>query len=286
VILGTILSALRAKGERLQDQVYLSVGAGSAGFGAFELLQRALEEEGLGREEARQRILVCDSRGLVHAGRGDLNQLKRRMAAPAELAAWGDGSGSVTTQEVIAAARPTVMIGATGQPDTFTEELVRPLLEFTDRPVIMPLSNPTSRSEATPEQLLHWTDGRALVATGSPFEPVDHDGVRRRIAQCNNVYIFPAMGLGITAVNARRVSEGMFLAAARALAELSPAIEDPNAALLPPLTSIREASRRVAVAVALAAQADGTADLLSEEDLQAKITDAMWEPAYRELVPA
>lgn len=285
VILGTILSALNAKGERLADQVFLSVGAGSAGFGAFELLLMALQEEGLTREEAKQRVLVCDSRGLVHAGRGDLTPLKARMQADAELAKWGDGSGRVTTEEVIANARPTVMIGTTGQPGTFTEELVRPLLEFTDRPVILPLSNPTSRAEATPAELLAWTDGRALVATGSPFDAVDFEGQERTIAQCNNVYIFPAMGLAVSSVNARRISERMFLAAARALAKHSPAIDDPTAALLPPLTKIREVSRSVAKAIALAAQEDGTADRLSQEDVDEKIECEMWEPAYQELVP-
>jgi malate dehydrogenase (oxaloacetate-decarboxylating) len=177
-------------------------------------------------------------------------------------------------------AKPTVMIGATGQPNTFNEALVRPMLEFTERPIVMPLSNPTSRAEATPTEILAWTDGRALIASGSPFDPVVHDGVTHNIAQCNNIYIFPAMGLGVGAVNARRVSEDMFLACAYALAKESPARGGLHNPLLPPLTQIREVSKRTAKAIALAAQKDGTADVVSEEEVVARIECKMWEPEY------
>ena len=285
VILGTILSAIRAKGERLEDQVFLSVGAGSAGFGSVQLMVAALIRLGLSEEEARERIFVTDSKGLIFEGRAGVTGMKASMQQPASRSEWAGADGLVATDEVVRRARPTVLIGATGQPNTFTEELVRPMLEFTERPVVMPLSNPTSRAEATPTQILDWTDGRALVASGSPFDPVVRDGVVHRIAQCNNVYVFPAMGLGISAVNARRVSENMFLACAQALAEESPAIGDLSQPLLPPLPRIREVTRLTAKAVALAAEEDGTADIVSMEELDARIDCQMWEPKYERYRP-
>jgi len=280
VILGTILSAVQAKGERLQDQVFLSVGAGSAGFGAFALLMRALESKGLTPEEAHARVFVTDSKGLIFEGREGVTPMKKTMQQLASFSEWAGPDGRVATEEVVRRAKPTVMIGATGHANTFNEALIRPMLEFTENPVIMPLSNPTSRAEATPAEILEWTDGRALIASGSPFEPVVYEGETRVIAQCNNIYIFPAMGLGVGAVNARRVSEGMFLACAYALAKESPARDGLHNPLLPALPQIREVSKRTAKAIALAAQKDGTADVVSEEEVVARIECKMWEPEY------
>lgn len=280
VILGTILSGVHAKGEKLEEQVFLSVGAGSAGFGAFQLLISALQNKGLSAEEARARVFVTDSRGLIFEGREGVTAMKETMQQRASLGEWAGEGGLVSTEEVVKRARPTVMIGATGHPNTFTEALVRPMLQFTERPIVMPLSNPTSRAEATPKELLEWTDGKALIASGSPFDPVEYEGVVHNIAQCNNIYIFPAMGLGVGAVNARRVSENMFLACAYALAEESPAREGLELPLLPPLPQIREVSKRTAKAIALAAQEDGTADMVSEEEVVARIECKMWEPEY------
>ena len=285
VILGTILSALRAKGERLEDQVILSVGAGSAGFGASQLMVRAMMKAGLTEEEARGRIFVTDSRGLIFEGRTGVSGMKVIMQQPASRVAWAGSNGQVSTEALVHHARPTVLIGATGQPGTFTEELVRPLLGFNDRPVVMSLSNPTLRAEATPAEILDWTDGRALVASGSPFAPVHRDGVVHQVSQCNNIYVFPAMGLGICAVNARRVSEDMFLACAYALAEESPAILDLEQPLLPRLPQIREVTMRTAKAIALAAQADGTADIVPEEELDERLHRQMWEPEYERYRP-
>jgi malate dehydrogenase (oxaloacetate-decarboxylating) len=285
VILGTILSAVNAKKERLVDQVFLSVGAGSAGFGAFELLMRALINKGLTEAEARSRVFVTDSKGLIFEGREGITPMKKTMQQLASFGEWAGPDGRVPTEEVVRRAKPTVMIGATGSPNTFSEALVRPMLEFTERPVIMPLSNPTSRAEATPAEILEWTDGRALIASGSPFDPVEVDGVVHHIAQCNNIYIFPAMGLGVCAVNARRVSEKMFIACAEALAKESPALAGLDRPLLPPLPSIREVSKRTAKAIALAAQADGTADMVSEDEVVARIECKMWEPEYARYRP-
>jgi malate dehydrogenase (oxaloacetate-decarboxylating) len=178
------------------------------------------------------------------------------------------------------------MIGATGSPGTFTESLVRAVASGCERPVILPLSNPTSRAEAVPADILEWTDGRALIATGSPFGAVEYGGQTRVIAQCNNVYIFPAMGLGVRAVNARRVTESMFMAAAEALSECSPAKTDASATLLPPLTEIRSVARYIACAVARCAQDEGLADLVDAEELDARIERTMWEPCYKDYLPA
>ena len=176
-----------------------------------------------------------------------------------------------------------MLIGTSGQPGTFTEDLIRTMARHVRRPAIFPLSNPTSRCEATPADLLLWTEGRALVATGSPFADVVLDGKRFSIAQCNNSYIFPGLGQGVIASGARRVSDAMFLAAARALAELSPARSDPTAALLPPLEQIVPVSRRVAAAVAAEAQAGGLIAPGPAEDLDRRIAARWWEPRYQRM---
>ncbi|RKZ09764.1 NAD-dependent malic enzyme, partial [bacterium] len=285
VILGTILAAVSAKGESLTDQVFLSVGAGSAGFGAALLVRQAMVRRGLTPDEARRRVLVTDSRGLLFEGRKDMTPLKTKIQQDSGFASdWLNEDGLVPLDSVIENTRPTIMIGATGRAGTFDETLVRKMAAGCDRPVIMPLSNPTSRAEAVPADLLKWTDGKALVATGSPFGPVETADGTRVIAQCNNVYVFPAMGLGIRAVNARRVTDSMFMAAAEALASCSPATDDPSAPLLPPLPGIRSLARTMAAAVARCAQEEGIADLLGENELMSRIDDAMWEPCYKEYV--
>jgi malate dehydrogenase (oxaloacetate-decarboxylating) len=287
VILGTILAAVKAKGESLSDQVFLGVGSGSAGFGAALLLRRVLVDEGLDEVQARQRILMSDSRGLLYHGRDAVNAVKEQIAQAADFAEdWRDESGYVPIQTLAEKAKPTVVFGATGRAGTFDETFVREIATHCERPVIMPLSNPTSRAEAVPADLLEWTESRALIATGSPFRPVESGGRTHEIAQCNNVYIFPAMGLGVRAVNARRVTDSMFLAAARALAETSPALEDPTASLLPPLTSIREVADQIAMAVARCAQAEGIADIVDDAGLRERIRTTRWTPCYREYVPA
>jgi len=173
-----------------------------------------------------------------------------------------------------------VLIGLSTSGGAFTEAVVREMARQVARPIILPLSNPTARSEARAEDLIRWTGGRALVATGSPFAPVEFEGRRIPIAQCNNVYIFPAVGLGVVAARARRVTDGMMLAAARALGEWSPALKDPNAALLPGLGEIREVARGVALAVGMAAQRDGVAEATTSEELHARIVATQWVPEY------
>jgi malate dehydrogenase (oxaloacetate-decarboxylating) len=287
VILGTILAAVKAKGEKMSDQVFLGVGSGSAGFGAALLIRRLLEEEGLTRRQALERVLLTDSRGLLYRGREGITALKEQIAQAEDFEPdWRDPSGLVSVQTLAEQARPTVVFGATGRAGTFDEAFVREIAAHCDRPVIMPLSNPTSRAEATPRDLLEWTDGRALIATGSPFEPVKYGGKTRRIAQCNNVYIFPAMGLGVRAVNARRVTDAMFMAAARALADTSPAIEGLDEPLLPRLTGIRDVADHIASAVARCAQEEGIADIVGGSELERRIKATRWAPCYREYIPA
>lgn len=287
VITGTVMSALAAKGEAIEDQVFLTVGAGSAGFGASQLLLLALKSRGLSEAEARRRLLVTDSKGLLFEGRDGMTPLKKSIQQRAETAApWIDGQGRVPLATVIEKAHPTVLIGATGHANTFTKEMIQALSSHCEMPTILPLSNPTSKAEATPADLLKWTGGRALVATGSPFPPVAVDGRERSIAQCNNIYIFPALGLGIRAVNARRVTDGMFMACAVALSELSPALSDHEASLLPPLTEIRTTARYIAKAVAHQAMREGVADLVTDVELDERIDCAMWEPRYRTYIPS
>ena len=244
VTTGSLLAAVAATGGRLQDQRVAILGAGSAGCGIAEQLVAAMVEEGLPVSDARSRFFLVDRPGLLHDGIAGLQPAQQRLVQPqAGVEAWRTRPGeAITLFDVVRHARPTILIGVSGQPGVFTEEIVRTMAGLVDRPIIFPLSNPTSRSEASPTDLLAWTDGRALIATGSPFDDVTHDGRRYPIAQCNNSYIFPGVGLGVLAVKARRVNDAMLMAAARALASCSPARNDPSASLLPPLTESRAVS--------------------------------------------
>jgi malate dehydrogenase (oxaloacetate-decarboxylating) len=183
-------------------------------------------------------------------------------------------------EDVVREAHPTILIGTAASPGAFTESIVREMARHTERPIIFPLSNPTSKSEANPADLIAWTDGRAVVATGSPFADVQYGSRTIEIGQCNNMFIFPGVGLGVIASGARLVSDGMFVAAARALSTCSPARRDPSLALYPPLEEVREVSRQVAVAVGATAITEGLAPQMSSADLEARIKQAMWEPRY------
>jgi malate dehydrogenase (oxaloacetate-decarboxylating) len=189
-------------------------------------------------------------------------------------------AGEIPLAEVVRQVRPTVLIGVSSQAGAFTQDVVRAMAQGVDRPIIFPLSNPTSRSEAVPVDLLDWTEGRALIATGSPFGDVVYRGRTIPISQCNNSYIFPGVGLGVVTSGARRVTDEMFLAAAQALGECSPALRDPGAPLLPSLTEIRAVSRRIAVAVGSAAQRQGVAEPTTPEELEQRVAARQWQPRY------
>ena len=282
VTTGTILAAIAASGGELKDQRIAMLGAGSAGVGICLQLKQALMLSGMSEAEARSHFYVIDRDGLLYSGRSDLDELRQQLAqSPENLKDWDcNVSGSFSFADVVSNGKPGVLIGATGQAGAFTEEIIREMAKHVERPVIFPLSNPTSRAEATPTVLLEWTNGMAVIATGSPFDAVDYKGITHTIAQCNNSYIFPAMGLGILASQARRVTDSMFMAAAMALKETSPALKDPNASLLPSLTTIREVGRQIASAVAIAAIEAGVADPLSPEEIDQRIEQTMWKPEY------
>lgn len=286
VTTGTILAAVAAAGGSLEDQRFVMLGAGSAGVGISEQLIRTMVRDGISEPEARARFYVLDRSGLIHNGRADLDDVHQPIAQDVEnLKAWDcDVSSSITFADVVRNCQPTVLVGATGQPGAFGEDIVRDMAAHCERPVIFPLSNPTSRAEATPADLLNWTEGRAIVATGSPFDPVEYQGVTHEIAQCNNSYIFPAMGTAILAVRARRVTDEMFAAAAVALKECSPALKTPHASLLPPLAGIRTVARHIALAVAEEAQQQGVADKTPADALEQRVDDTMWAPEYQPYV--
>jgi len=283
VACGAILSAVRVSGRRLRDQQIVMLGAGSAGVGVADFLREAMVADGLSEQEARSRFWLIDRDGLLHSQRTDLSAEQRVYAQPAERLANFPRSAAnhhVGLSEVIHQVDATILIGLSTLPGAFSESIVREMACKCPRPIILPLSNPTSKSEAVPEDLIRWTDGRALVATGSPFPDVHYQGRTIRIAQCNNVYIFPAMGLALLATQARRVTDRMFLAAARSLAAQSPAIADPSAPLLPALTSLRQAAIEIAFTAAEQAQRDGLAPQTTPEALRNAITSAQWAPQY------
>jgi malate dehydrogenase (oxaloacetate-decarboxylating) len=281
VTTGTLLAAVAKAGGRLRDQRVAILGAGSAGCGVAEQLVAAMVEEGRTEAEARARFFLIDRPGLLHDALQGLRTFQRKLAQPKDrVAAWQTAEAHpISLLDVVKNARPTILIGTSGQPGTFTEEIVRMMVKDVERPIIFPLSNPTSRAEATPADLIAWTEGRALIATGSPFEDVSHEGRRFPIAQCNNSYIFPGLGLGILASGARRVSNAMFMAAARALADYSMAGSEPEA-LLPPLAESRQVSRAIALAVAAAAGDDGLAPARKVEELERLVDAKIWQPRY------
>jgi malate dehydrogenase (oxaloacetate-decarboxylating) len=287
VAVGAILSAVRVSGRQLRDQHIVMLGAGSAGTGVADFLRAALVAEGLSEAEARSRFWLVDIDGLLHSQRTDLSAEQQIYAQPAERVANfppTQTGGRIGLADVIKQINATILIGLSTVSGAFSEPIVREMARKCERPIILPLSNPTSKSEAVPEDLLQWTDGRALVAAGSPFPNVNYKGREIRIAQCNNVYIFPAMGLAISATRLKRVTDGMFLAAAHALAKQSPAQADPSAPLLPLLTGLRGAAVEIAFAAAQQAQREGFAPAASPETLRSAIASAQWAPHYRSYV--
>jgi len=280
--LGAILAAVKVVGSSLKDQQIVMLGAGSASVGVADYLRAALVQEGLSEVEARSRFWLVDKDGLLHGGRTDLTTEQRVYAQPSDrVSDWPRTSGGkIGLADVIGQIRATILIGLSTVGGAFTESIVREMARKVEHPIIFPLSNPTSSSEAKADDLIRWTEGRALVATGSPFAPVPWNGRKIPIAQCNNVYIFPAIGLGVVAAGAKRVTDAMMLAAARALADNSPALRDSSASLLPALTDVRRVAVEVAVAVGLEAQRTLLAPQTTEAELRQRVVRAQWAPAY------
>ncbi len=283
VALGTLFSAVAAAGSTLRDQTVAILGGGSAGCGIAEQIVAGMVEEGLSDREARDRIYIVDRPGLLHDGMTGLSAFQEKLRQPqARVGGWtrSGPDGGITMLDVAQQAEPSVLIGVSGQPGLFTENIIRAMAKNAERPIVFPLSNPTSRMEAAPSDVIAWTDGRALVATGSPIDPVSHDGRSFPIAQCNNTYIFPAVGLGVLASGAARVTDEMMRAAARSLGASAPTSTDPTGALLPPLPEIRRVSRDLAAAVGAMAQSQGHAPKTSPEELRRRIDQRFWDPAY------
>ncbi|MGL6159199.1 NAD-dependent malic enzyme [Microbulbifer sp.] len=278
VCVGTILSACQAKGEKIGNQKVVLVGAGSAGCGIAEQIIKAMIDQGLTDTEARARLFMVDRNGLLTTDMDGLYDFQARLAQnPKDL----EGVNGWSLQQIIGQVRPTVLIGVSGQGGLFTQGVIETMQAGCARPVVLPLSNPTSRAEATPEQILEWTNGQALVATGSPFKPVTVNGETYPIAQCNNVYIFPGVGLGVIAAGATRVTESMLMAASKALASQAPINTTGENILLPRLSTIRELSKKIAFDVARQAQSDGVALVSEAEDLVSAIEQNFWYPRYR-----
>jgi malate dehydrogenase (oxaloacetate-decarboxylating) len=279
VVLGALSTAMNVSGGRLADQQVVLLGAGSAAIGVADMIRTAMVADGLSDGDAGTRFWVIDVNGLLVSSRTDLSAEQRRYARdPRDVADWGL-TGPAALADVVAHVPAGVLIGLSTVGGAFTESVVRTMAGHVDRPVIFPLSNPTSRSEADPADLAAWTDGRALVATGSPYPAVSVGGRSVEVAQSNNVYVFPAMGLAVTAARARRVTTGMMVAAARALGSFVAASDDADA-LLPPVGVMREAAVEVAVAVGLAAVSEGVAPAASEAELRAAVARCRWTPAY------
>jgi malate dehydrogenase (oxaloacetate-decarboxylating) len=280
VTLGALHGAAKVAGRPLSQQQIVMLGAGSAGIGVLDMIRREIVNQGLSEDAARERIWVVDVDGLLTDDRTDLSAEQRDFAQPADrVSGWGL-SEPAQLADVVHRVDVGVLLGLSTAAGAFTESIVREMAGKTKRPIIFPLSNPTSRAEAHPAELDHWTDGRALIATGSPFAPLHRNGVERPVAQCNNVYIFPAMGLAVTAAQATRVTDEMMRVAAATLGEASPALADPDQSLLPAWVDVPDVAVRIAHAVAVQAVADGVAPQRSSEELTERITQVRWLPVY------
>jgi malate dehydrogenase (oxaloacetate-decarboxylating) len=282
VTLGAVIGASKVANIKISEHQIVFVGAGSAAIGVADYLRFAMLSEGLSEEEARARFWIIDKDGLLNSDRSDLTEEQRTYArGRSKIADWSrSGQGQIGLAEVISKIKATVLIGLSTVRGIFSEAIVREMAGKTERPIIFPLSNPTSHSEAEPADLIAWTEGRALIATGSPFSPVKYDGKTIEIAQCNNVYIFPAVGLGLAASAARRVTDKMLLAGANALGENSPALKDPTAALLPGVQNLPDIAREIAFAVGVAAQQADLAPKVEETEFRRRVAESQWMPQY------
>ncbi|NHI01800.1 MULTISPECIES: NAD-dependent malic enzyme [Oceanimonas] len=282
VTLGSLIAACQASGSKLSEKKVAFLGAGSAGCGIAEQIVAQMKAEGLSDAKARERVFMVDRFGLLTDNMPNLVDFQRPLAQSLEnLQDWDVAGDNISLLEVMQNAKPDILIGVSGQPGLFTKEVIQTMHAHCERPIVFPLSNPTSRVEATPEDIINWTDGKALVATGSPFAPVEYKGTLYEIAQCNNSYIFPGIGLGVLACGAKRVTDAMLMASSRALAACSPLAKDGEGALLPPLSEIQQVSRHIAKMVAKTAQLQGQALQTSDAVLDKAIDDNYWTPEYR-----
>ncbi len=282
VTLGTILAACRMKKQRLSEMNVAFVGAGSAGCGIAEMLIQQMVYEGISDSQARKQVFMVDRFGLLTEGMEGLRDFQQRLQqSVSDLADWTFSGDYPSLLDVMHCAKPDVLIGVSGQPGLFTEQVISAMKQNCELPIIFPLSNPSRQVEARPEQVIEWTDGEVVIATGSPFKPVEYKGKVFAIAQCNNAYIFPGIGLGVVAAKAKLISDEMLMAASNALADASPMVNTGEGALLPPLEAIAQISRDIAFAVAKVAMAQGLALELSDEALKQSIERNFWKAEYR-----
>jgi malate dehydrogenase (oxaloacetate-decarboxylating) len=287
VNLAAVLAGVRTTGMPLREHRVVVFGSGTAGIGVADQLRAAMVLEGLSDAQAASRIWCLDRHGLLTDDMAGMNDFQRRYARPApDVQGWAHDRalGGIGLAEVVRRVRPTILIGTSTCHGAFGEQVVREMAAHVDRPVILPMSNPTHLAEAVPADLIRWTDGRALVATGSPFEPVTHDGLTYAIGQANNALVFPGLGLGVIAARATRVTDGMVLAAARSVADLVDT-SMPGSSLLPEVEGLRATSAAVAAAVARAAQRDGVAGVAVDGDMEDRVRQQMWNPVYRPVLP-
>ncbi len=277
----TLISAINVSGVPLEQQTIVVFGFGSAGLGITNLLAQFIEDRGLSKEEARARFYAIDQYGLITEDRQNVEAEQLPYARKRhEVQSWKQANGEITLLDVVRHVKPTVLIGVSGQPGTFTEQVVREMAKYSSRPVIFPLSNPISCSEANPQDLMNWTEGRALIGTGSPFPPVEFAGKKTPVAQTNNSYIFPGLALGIVASRARLVSDSMVNAAAKELIRHLPTQRDKQASLLPPISQARQLGRFIGEAVGRQAMQDGLAQIQSEDALNHELDANIWDPQY------
>ncbi|EKC5521227.1 TPA: NAD-dependent malic enzyme [Vibrio parahaemolyticus] len=282
VTVGSLLAACKAAGTQLSKQRITFLGAGSAGCGIAEAIIAQMVSEGISDEKARSQVYMVDRWGLLQEGMPNLLDFQQRLVQKhSNTKEWENEGNGFSLLDVMLNAKPTVLIGVSGAPGLFSQEVIEEMHKHCKRPIVFPLSNPTSRVEATPNDIIRWTNGEALVATGSPFDPVVHEGRTYPIAQCNNSYIFPGIGLGVLAVNAKRVTDEMLMESSRALATCSPLAINGRGALLPPLEEIHLVSKKIAFAVAKKAIEQGVALEITDEALNDAIDQAFWQPVYR-----
>ncbi len=284
VTVGTLLASCLTQKTALKDHRIVFVGAGSAGCGIANQIISHMMKDGLSKDEALQRVYLISSEGLLVERMEGIRDFQQDFVKPLSMVgSWSSkNDGSISLLDVVKNAKPTILIGVSGQPGLMSEEIIKSMYENCQKPIVMPLSNPTSRVEAHPNDIIKWTEGNASVSTGSPFAEFSFAGKIHKFAQCNNAYIFPGIGLGVIACRSKRVTEKMFMAASDALAICSPLVKGDGKDLLPALGDIKEVSIIIAIAVARQAMSEGVADLISDDKLNQRIDASFWKPEYRE----
>lgn len=282
VAVGTILAACKSKNAKLSEQNVAFVGAGSAGCGIAEQIIKQMCSEGISDAQARSQVYMVDRFGLLTQGMQGLRDFQERLMQSTEnIADWSYSGEYASLLDVMNCAKPGILIGVSGQAGLFTEPVIRCMKKNCDLPIIFPLSNPSRQVEAKPEDVINWTDGKVIIATGSPFKPVEYNGQLYPIAQCNNSYIFPGIGLGVLACKATSISDEMLMATSAALANASPLAKTGQGELLPSLSEIATLSKTIAFDVAKVAMQQGFALDMSDEELKASIERNFWLPEYR-----